>query len=51
MINIAEINKEIAKLENSNKTTMSICQQLAILYVVRDHLMNKPKMVNELTKE
>ena len=38
MISIKEINKEIEKLENSSKTTMSVCQQLAILYTVRNNL-------------
>ena len=41
MISIKEINKEIEKLENSSKTTMNVCQQLAVLYTVRDHLNNK----------
>lgn len=47
MIDIKEINKEIEKLENSNKTTMNICQQLAILYVVRDHMQKESKTITE----
>ena len=49
MIDIKEINNEIKKLENSNKTTMNICQQLATLYTVRDHL--KMSFINETTKD
>ena len=49
MIDIKEINKEIKKLENSSRTTMNVCQQLAILYIVRDHL--KMEFMNETTKD
>lgn len=38
MLNIEEINEEIKKLEESDCTTHSICQKLASLYIVRDHL-------------
>lgn len=41
MIDVKEIDKEINRLENSNRTTMNVCQQLAMLYIVRDHLANK----------
>ncbi len=41
MIDIREIDKEINRLENSNRTTMNVCQQLAMLYIVRDHLTSK----------
>lgn len=41
MINIDEINGEIAKLENQ-PTTMSIVERLSWLYVVRDHLTISP---------
>ena len=37
MLNLEEINEEIAKLEKCNCTTYDICQKLAILYIVRDH--------------
>ena len=43
MINIDEINKEIETLENGC-TSYSNCQKLAILYTVKDHLMNKMTM-------
>lgn len=38
MLNIEEINEEIKKLEESECTTYSICQKLASLYIVKDHL-------------
>lgn len=37
MININEINQEIDKLENSEYTTLNVCKNLAILYIVREH--------------
>lgn len=51
MIDIKEINKEIKRLEGSKKTTMNICQQLAVLYIVRDHLQNKTSDNNEIKPE
>ena len=42
MLNLKEINQEIKNLENSENTSYSICQKLAILYIVRDHLENSP---------
>ena len=47
MINIDEINKEIDKLEECNYTTYEVCEKLAILYIVRDHL---PVKVNNVMK-
>ena len=41
MINIEEVNGEIARLENQ-PTTMSTIERLALLYVVRDHLTISP---------
>lgn len=41
MIDLKEIEKEIKMLENSNSTSYSVCQKLAILYTVKDHLMEK----------
>ena len=38
MIDINEINMEIKKLENSDCTTYGVCDKLAKLYIVRDHL-------------
>lgn len=49
MIDIKEINNEIKRLENSNKTTMNVCQQLATLYIVRDHLTKT--FMNETTND
>ena len=37
MLNIDEINEEIAKLENCNCTTYDVCNKLATLYIVRQH--------------
>jgi hypothetical protein len=44
MIDIAEIEKEIKKLENSDCTTYGVCDKLAKLYIVRDHLKDINKM-------
>lgn len=41
MLDIKEINKEIKKLEESDRTNMTICERLSILYTVRDHFKNK----------
>lgn len=41
MINIEEVNGEIARLE-SQPTTMVTIEKLASLYVVRDHLTISP---------
>ena len=37
MLNMEEINAEIAKLEKSDCTSYEVCRKLAILYIVRDH--------------
>lgn len=37
MLNLDEINEEIAKLEECNCTSYQVCEKLAILYIVRDH--------------
>lgn len=41
MIDIEEIEREIQKLEARGETTYNICERLAWLYVVRDHLNDK----------
>jgi hypothetical protein len=48
MLDIKEINKEIKKLEESDRTNMTICERLSILYTVRDHFKNKD-MVSQPT--
>ena len=45
MIDIEEINSEIAKLE-SQLTSYAVIQKLSWLYIVRDHL--KPTPVGEI---
>ena len=40
MINMQTISEEIAKLEES-QASFPVCQKLADLYIVRDHLMQK----------
>lgn len=39
MIDLNEINKEIESLENSGHTSYAVCEKLANLYIVRDHLI------------
>lgn len=39
MISIEKINKEIEELEQGSSTSYSIIEKLAMLYTVRDHLM------------
>lgn len=46
MLNLEEIYKEIAKLENSDCTTYEVCQKLAILYTVREHYPKKTIATN-----
>lgn len=46
MIDLKEINEEIQKLENS-KTSHDTCFKLSYLYVVKDHLENKPSTLQE----
>lgn len=43
MISLQEINKEIEELENSGHTSYAVCEKLANLYIVRDHLMENSK--------
>ena len=38
MLDMTEINKEIKKLEDCGCTTYDVCNKLAILYIVRDHM-------------
>lgn len=38
MIDIAVVEDEIAALEAETETTYDICERLACLYTVRDHL-------------
>lgn len=40
MINMQTISEEISKLENS-QASFPVCQKLADLYIVREHLMKK----------
>ena len=37
MINIDEINDEIKALEQAGCTNYTVCNKLAILYIIRDH--------------
>lgn len=41
MIDIAVVEDEIAALEAETETTYDICERLACLYTVRDHLKVK----------
>ena len=38
MINLDTIEREINELEARGETTYSLCERLAYLYIVRDHL-------------
>lgn len=38
MINLEEIEREIKELEVRGETTYSLCERLAWLYIVRDHV-------------
>ena len=38
MTKIEEIEEEIKKLENKEYLTYDICNKLAILYIVKDHM-------------
>ena len=53
MIDIAVVEDEIAALEAETETTYDICEQLACLYTVRDHLKarrrDEPKSSEFLT--
>lgn len=39
MLSLEKIEKEIAELENRN-TCYSVCEKLAWLYIVKDHMFN-----------
>lgn len=49
-MNIAEIETEIAKLEDSNTSWQSI-ERLSWLYVVRDHLLHDDMQITHVQKE
>lgn len=51
MLKLEEINEEIKALENSNNTSYSVCQKLAILYIVRDHMNNKLRDPNDIIED
>lgn len=38
MLNLEEIEREIKELEVRGETTYSLCERLAWLYIVRDHI-------------
>lgn len=43
-MNITEINREIKALEDCDCTTYSVCNKLAILYIIRDHYKGEDSM-------
>ena len=43
MVDLDEIEIEIKQLEARGETTYSLCERLAWLYIVRDHLEEKPQ--------
>ena len=51
MIDILEVNKEIKMLEESNNTSYAVCNKLAILYIIRDHLKAKNNMIEQEKSE
>lgn len=48
MLNIEEINKEIAKLENKDYLTYDLCNKLATLYIVRKYYTPQMKTSNSI---
>ena len=38
MLSMEELNKEIKKLENCECVTWNVCERLATLYIIRDHI-------------
>lgn len=38
MLDLNQINSEISRLEHKDYLTYDICEKLAILYIVRDHI-------------
>lgn len=45
MLNLEEINNEIAMLENEGNTTYAVIQKLAPLYIVRNNLIGSSARV------
>ena len=43
-MNMTEINREIKALEDCDCTTYSVCNKLAILYIIRDHYKGEDSM-------
>lgn len=41
LISIEKIEQEIKELEESGSTSYAVCEKLATLYTVRDHLIDK----------
>lgn len=48
MINLEEIEREIKELEARGDTTYSLCERLAWLYIVRDHIRQGDSGVSTL---
>ena len=44
MLDIDIIDAEIKRFEDSDRTTMTICEKLATLYTVCDHLKKNEKV-------
>lgn len=38
MLSMEKLNEEIKKLENCECVTWNICEKLATLYIIRDHI-------------
>ena len=43
MLDVNIIDAEIKRYEDSDRTTMTICEKLATLYTVREHFNHKKK--------
>jgi hypothetical protein len=50
MLDIDIIDAEIKRFEDSDRTTMTICEKLATLYTVRDHLKKNEKVSQPITQ-
>ena len=50
MINLETIEREIDSIENTRDTSYHVCERLAWLYIVRDHLAPK-RMAEGVTQE
>lgn len=48
MLDLKEIEKEIKILENSNNTSYAVCNKLAILYTIQDHLKEKENSIMDV---